>query len=104
MVVHEGWRQRLLAAVDNDGRSGREISVAAGLGVNYIAELRNAGKDPRVKKIIKLADELGVSLSYVFLGVEATPEDEALLMEMRQMSEEQRRHLLGLVQALTSRK
>ena len=73
------WKTRLLAAIDADPRSDRKISKAAGNGVNFISELRLTDKEPSIEKVLKLADTLGVSLSYVFLGRDATPEEEAFL-------------------------
>lgn len=77
--MSEEWRKRLLAAIDATGRSDRQISLAARLGVNAVNELRTTPKTPSVDKVIKIADAVGVSLSYVFLGLETTQETEQFL-------------------------
>lgn len=94
-----GWRERLLAAVDADGRSDRAISLAAKLGPNFVNELRNAQKEPGVKKVLQLANELNVSLSLLFLGSETTPEDEEFLALFRSASDAEREGLLALLRA-----
>ncbi len=68
--MEENWKTRLLKAVDEDPRSDRAISLAVGLGVNTVNELRNTDKSPSIDKVLKLAEELGLSLGYVFWGAE----------------------------------
>lgn len=68
--MNENWKSRLLKAADEDPRSDRAISLAVGLGVNTVNELRNTNKSPSIDKVMKLAEELGLSLSYVFSGDE----------------------------------
>lgn len=77
--MNESWRTRLLAAVDADPRSDRKVSIAAGCGVNFVNELRTTSKEPSIEKVLRLAETVGVSLSYVFLGREATAEEERFL-------------------------
>lgn len=92
-----GWRNRLIDAINADGRSDRAISLAAGLGPNFVNELRNQTKEPGVEKIMKLADELNVSLTYLFMGSDVTAEDEAFLRLYRQYSDEERAGLLAIL-------
>lgn len=68
--MKENWKTRLLRAVDEDPRSDRAISLATGLGVNTVNELRNTDKSPSIDKVLKLSEELGLSLSYLFWGAE----------------------------------
>jgi transcriptional regulator with XRE-family HTH domain len=68
--MEDNWKTRLLRAVDEDPRSDRAISLAVGLGVNTVNELRNTDKSPSIDKVLKLAEELGLSLGYVFWGAE----------------------------------
>jgi hypothetical protein len=62
-VLMDDWVNRLLLAAEKDGRSDRAISLAAGLGPNFLNELRNLNKAPTVPKVVALANELNVSLS-----------------------------------------
>ncbi|WP_247996643.1 MULTISPECIES: helix-turn-helix domain-containing protein [Brucella] len=68
--MEENWKSRLLKAVDEDPRSDRAISLATGLGVNTVNELRNTDKSPSIEKVMTLCDELGISLAYLFWGSE----------------------------------
>jgi len=95
----EGWRERLIAAVDADPRSDRAISLAAGLGPNFVNELRRQDKEPGVKKVLKLARELNVSLTHLFLGRAATPEDDEFFELLGAASEAERESLLALLRA-----
>ncbi len=94
LTVSPDWRDRLLDAVDADPRSDRAISMAAGLGPNFVNELRNTDKEPGIKKVLKLAGELGVSLSKLFLGGDLTPEDEEYFAELLKLTPDQRRAIL----------
>lgn len=93
------WRDRLIEAVDADPRSDRAISLSAGLGPNFVNELRNTDKEPSVKKILKLAGELRVSLAHLFLGSEITPEDEEFFDLLRNASQAERDGILAVLRA-----
>lgn len=98
----EDWRTRLLRAVDADGRSDRAISVAAKLGVNFVNELRNRDKEAGVGKVISLAETLGLSLGYVFSGVEISARDEADLGLFLSLPPEQRQTILELARQIVA--
>jgi len=57
-----GWRRRLSLVVEASGRSKRSISLAAGLGPNYLREIL-AGKSPTLDYMILLCKELGIRLA-----------------------------------------
>lgn len=82
----KGWRERILEAVEADERSDRAISLAAKLGPNFVNELRNTRKQPRADKLLKLIDELKISATYVFTGLDFTPEDELFVQLLRSAS------------------
>ena len=67
--MKDGWKERLLKAIDEDGRSDRAISLAAGLGPNFISQMRGtkaAGpKKPNIEYVRKLVAELGKDLSSI---------------------------------------
>lgn len=67
--MKDGWRERLLAAIDADGRSDRAISLAAGLGPNFVSQMRgtksSAPKKPNIEYVRKLALVLGKELSSI---------------------------------------
>lgn len=91
------WRERLLAAIKADGRSDRAISLAAGLGENFVSQLRNSETDPSTKRVLALAAVLNVSINQLFLGREdITPQDEELLNLLKTRSPEEQAALLTL--------
>lgn len=100
-VMMEDWRERLLEAVKVDGRSDRAISQAAKLGVNFVNELRNGKKQPRVDKVIRLANELGLSLGHVFSGADLSAQDEGDLRLFLSLSPESRQTILTLARQIT---
>lgn len=101
-VTMEDWRKRLLAAVDADERSDRALSVAAGLGVNFVNELRTSSKASRVDKVLALAKTLNLSLGHVFSGFDLSAEDEADLSLFLSLSPESRKAILVLAQQIVA--
>jgi hypothetical protein len=96
----EGWKERLLAAIDADERSDHALSLAAGLGPNFINQMRLYDKEPGVKQIIKLADVLGVSLTYLFVGDDFTTQDEEFVQLLRNSTPEGREAVLTLLRSM----
>lgn len=94
----------MLAAVDADPRSDRAVSLAAGLGPNFVNQLRNSETEPGIKKILRLAEELNVSLATLFYGQDTTPEDEEFLSLLKSASAAERDGLLSLLRARRSSK
>ncbi len=101
-MMMPGWRDRLLEAVARDGRKDRAISLAAKLGPNFVNQLRHNDKDPKIKSLIKLCDELNVSLAQIFTGLDVTPQDEEFWAIYRSMPEGERAALLALLSARSS--
>ncbi len=97
--MQDNWKQRLLRAIDADERSDRAISKAAGLGINFVNELKNTDKDPSVTKVLRLAKELNLSIAQVFLGFEISNDDEYLLSVLKNIPQEQKVALLTALQA-----
>lgn len=73
------WKTRLSEAVQKDGRSLRSISLACGLGHGYLHSIFNEGKDPSVARLERICAELGVSVAYILVGIDLSPETERLL-------------------------
>lgn len=96
------WRTRLIEAVDKDERSDRAISRAAGLGPNFVNELRRSEKSPSVDNVIALIRQLGLSEAYVFSGFELSGADAELMRVFLALSPSNREALLVLARQLAS--
>jgi lambda repressor-like predicted transcriptional regulator len=73
-MASEAWRDRLAAEIDRQGRSMRSVSKDAGLGAGYLHGVLKDGKDMTVGNMIQVASVLDVSLVYLLLGLDVTPE------------------------------
>ena len=94
------WRDRLLALIEADERSDRALSTAAGLGPNYIQQMRDRGTSPNITQTEKLCAALGVSVIYVLTGLQMDREGEEFLSLAATRSPEERRHLLELLRLM----
>jgi hypothetical protein len=99
MPMANGWKHRLLKAIDDDPRSDRAISMASKLGPNFVNELRNTDKEPGTDKLMKLIAELGVSASEILLDVGITSEDEEFLRLLKNLTEPERALYLAALKA-----
>lgn len=93
------WRARLSGKIEESGESYRSLSAKCGFGPNFVSEFMSGGKAPSADRVVKLADVLKVSLSYIFTGVEMSREDEEFLRLVSAMPDEDKRHLRALLQA-----
>ncbi len=95
----ELWRERLIEVIEADPRSLRAISLEAGLGPNYVTQMINENKGPTAAALVKLAETLHVSVTFIFTGAEMTQADEDLLKLAAKMDEVEKTHLLGLLRS-----
>lgn len=80
IAMDDNWYPRLVAAIEADGRSKRQISEAAGFGPNFVQQMIKQGKVPSADKLQGLLRALGThQMFYVLTGIEVRPEDEAFL-------------------------
>jgi transcriptional regulator with XRE-family HTH domain len=96
----EAWQKRLEDSVRADGRKPRAISIAAGLGPNYLSEIFTKGKIPSVDNLLKLCAELHVSATFVLTGSEVTPESEEMLSLLAGLGAEEQATILALARQL----
>lgn len=79
-AMHDsGWRQRLEDAVRKDGRSLRDISLAANLSHGYLHGILRDGKEPTLDRFSRICSELNLSLSYALMGADISPETESII-------------------------
>jgi transcriptional regulator with XRE-family HTH domain len=101
-MMAEGWKERLKAAIKADGRDLKAISLAAGLGPNFCSQFMADRSEPKLKQLLKLAPELGVSLNQIILGNDITPELEAFAQEFQALPPDVQAALLKIVKGQRS--
>lgn len=106
--MEKAWKARLLAAVDaataGNKRSMRDICREAGLGPNYLSQLRsNEERAPRLDEFFRLTEALNVSAIHILMGVEMSRLDEEILQTVAPMSEEAKNGLLAAFRERLSR-
>lgn len=94
-----GWRTRLQAAVDASGRSMRDVSLAAGVGANYLHGILRDGKEPTIDRLVAICEQLGVSLVQIVYGAAMTAEAEELLKLYASLEPKRQKDLLRLLGA-----
>jgi transcriptional regulator with XRE-family HTH domain len=99
-MTGEEWRQRLQDAVAKSGKSMRAISLAAGCSPGYLHSILKGDREPTIARLVKISSVVGVSVTYVVLGVEMSQTQEALLLLMSDLPDEQKQLLLELARSL----
>jgi len=95
-MTDDGWRIRLQAAVDRDGRSMRDISLESGLSHGYLHGILREGKEPTLDRFMKVCAELGVSSTYILLGADVSAETEEIVRAL-ESSPSKRAAILALL-------
>lgn len=75
----DAWRERIEAAIQKDGRSYREVSLAAGLSHGYVHGILKDDKEPTLDRFIRLCQVLNLSVSYALLGANISRQAETLI-------------------------
>jgi transcriptional regulator with XRE-family HTH domain len=57
------WKQRLRAQIAADGRAMKAISLAAGLGETFVADIFNKSRVPSIDNFTALAKALGTTVA-----------------------------------------
>lgn len=100
------WKQRLHSAIKDrwvaQGRSLAELSRLSGQGPNYVSQMLNEDKEPKTQTVINIAENINVSLSWIFLGIDMTAEDEKLLLIAAKIDTDQKKKLLDLLGSIAS--
>lgn len=77
------WFDRLLTLIEASktaGKDYKEISLAAGLGQNYVQQMVKERKQPTVDKFLAIMNVLGKSkVGFVLTGAEISEEDMLLV-------------------------
>lgn len=99
--MDDEWFDRILEAVQRDGRDMKAISLDANLGENYVQQMVSKRKKPRIDTLIKLLRALGrADALYIITGAKFTDEDRRLLDVAAQLDDAGKRALIAAFAAL----
>lgn len=102
--MQDDWFTRFREVLASDGRSKREISVAAGFGVNYVQQALKDEKEMGAGKLMSILRVLGSAQSlYVLTGIKMGPDDEEFFRIALSLPPELRSGALEFFRALQSR-
>ena len=93
------WRDRLRNAVAESGRSMRDISLHSGLSPGYVYSILEEGKEPTIERLMRVSDELNVSLFKILYGFEMNGDSVELLRLYATLTPDQRRAFLQMAKA-----
>ncbi|MGY6704918.1 helix-turn-helix domain-containing protein [Roseinatronobacter sp.] len=82
-MMQETWRDRLQDQLRRDGRSMREVSLAAELSAGYLHGILKDGKDPTIDRLAAIAKAMNVSLAFILVGLDVTPETEQVVQALQ---------------------
>lgn len=97
--MRETWRDRLQAALDQKGKSKREVSLAAGLGKGYVHGILSEGKDPTIDNLLKVCEALEVEPIWVIFGVPISEDADDLLQMWQFAAPEARQGILSILRS-----
>lgn len=97
------WKTRLRSSVKDSGLSMRSLSISAGFGEGYMHDVLkpNESKIPSFEKLVKIVNELPVSLSYIVYGYDIGPDEEKLLAFFAELSDDQKDIFLRLANSFS---
>lgn len=82
--------------MEQTDRSLRDISLKAGMGAGYLHGVLVEKKDPTIGNLLKIADQIGVSLSHIIYGIELGADEERLLRLYARMTPRQKKAFLEM--------
>lgn len=101
--MDNGWFDRLVDAILRDGRDMKAISLAAGLGQNYVQQMVKDRKKPKIDTLVRLLNELGrADTLWIITGQEFTDEDRRLLEIAASLEDDGKRKLIEAFAALAA--
>lgn len=81
-MYDDEWRTRIETAAKEDGRSLRDISLAAGLSHGYLHGILRDGKEPTLDRFTKICKALNMSTAYALMGINVTDAQLELIQEI----------------------
>lgn len=101
-MADKSWRERLLQAIEDKQTSMSAVSQAIGRSPGYLYGILKEGKEPTVDNLVKVVDELGVSLTWLLFGDDTSPEAEKLLRLYSGLSAAQKADFIRLAESVAS--
>ncbi len=102
--MEKEWQKRFEARIEQDGRSARAISLAAGLGPNFVQQMLKTGREPGIDKFLAVLGAMGTSSAlYVLTGQDFTEQDAEFLRLVGGMDPEMKAEALRFFQMLQAR-
>lgn len=86
-MKNRDWRDRLADAIDDSGKSKRQVSLASDNGPGYVHSILSEGKDPTISKLIGVCKAIPASPLFIIHGVSVTPEQEAVITALEEAPE-----------------
>lgn len=87
----DGWEKRLIGAIERyQARSGVAdyvISKEAGLGQNFVGQLKKGRASPKLDALAKLAGIVDVSLMAILFGRDISKDEEDFLLAFRRIGD-----------------
>lgn len=109
IMEHHLWHGRLIEAINayqaeqrrlGKRDSDRDLSKAAGLGPNYVGQIRSSAANVGVETMLKLCKQLDVSVTYIMTGARLTREEEDVVKMFSRVPPEAKAHFLGVLRSL----
>lgn len=101
VAMRGSWKERLKEVVDADGRSLRQISLAAGRGPNFLSQLFSADKDPSISNLASILNVLGTQATlYVMTGIKLDAQSELFLRLALDMNGKDREEVRRMIDEL----
>lgn len=95
------WFERLVDAINADGRDLKTLSLKARCGPNYVQQMIREGKRPGVDRFVRLLSVLGREKAlYIIMGQHMTPEGEEILRLSSQLAPEVQKGALQFLRTL----
>lgn len=95
------WRERLKEILEERQLSMREVSIASGCGHGYLYKILRENSEPTLDKLMKVANYLDLSLSWLLTGLDVSKQTEDFTLLYESLSPEQRERVFLLLQSMT---
>lgn len=81
------WRSNLMFLLEADGRSMREVSLAAGLSHGYVHGILKDGKDPTLENLVRICAALETDLLHLLFQLKIDRQTAEILTAILSNSE-----------------